>query len=121
PTDRRGLAGPQSAPCRKGRPRQGEGSMAARRRKATGRTSRRRLLATLSAAGLLGAAGLPLSSTRAQERAPGEPGPKLTRRLPATGEELPVIGMGSWITFNVGEDAALRAQRTEVLRTFFAR
>lgn len=28
--------------------------------------------------------------------------------------------MGSWLTFDVGADKALRAQRTEVLRTFFA-
>jgi diketogulonate reductase-like aldo/keto reductase len=36
-------------------------------------------------------------------------------------EELPVIGMGSWITFNVGDDPKLRAARVEVLRAFFAR
>jgi len=46
-------------------------------------------------------------------------GPRLTRPLPTTGEQLPVIGMGSWITFDVGDDAAARAQRVEVLRTFF--
>ena len=45
--------------------------------------------------------------------------PLLTRPIPATGEPMPVIGMGSWITFNVGDDAALRADRVEVLRTFF--
>jgi aryl-alcohol dehydrogenase-like predicted oxidoreductase len=39
--------------------------------------------------------------------------------IPATGERLPVIGMGSWITFDVGDDAAARAQRVEVLRAFF--
>jgi len=32
-----------------------------------------------------------------------------------------VIGMGSWITFNVGGDRALRDQRAEVLREFFTR
>lgn len=47
------------------------------------------------------------------------PGPMLTRRIPATGEELPVVGMGTWITFNVGADRKLRDQRVEVLRTFF--
>jgi len=45
----------------------------------------------------------------------GEP---LRRAIPATGERIPVIGMGTWITFNVGQDTALRAARTEVLRTF---
>ena len=32
-----------------------------------------------------------------------------------------MIGMGSWITFNVGGDQRLRDQRAEVLREFFAR
>lgn len=46
-------------------------------------------------------------------------GPALTRPIPASGEPLPVIGMGSWITFNVGGDDYLRARRAEVLRAFF--
>jgi diketogulonate reductase-like aldo/keto reductase len=46
-------------------------------------------------------------------------GEHLTKPIPVTGERLPVIGMGSWITFDVGDDAAARAQRVEVLRTFF--
>ncbi|WP_286264101.1 aldo/keto reductase [Thalassotalea atypica] len=29
------------------------------------------------------------------------------------------IGMGTWITFNVGQDKALRLQRAQVLKTFF--
>jgi diketogulonate reductase-like aldo/keto reductase len=47
--------------------------------------------------------------------------PVLTKPIPATGEQLPVIGMGSWITFDVGDDVTARAQRVEVLRTFFDR
>lgn len=43
-----------------------------------------------------------------------------TRPVPASGEALPVIGMGTWITFNVGPVPHLRDQRTEVLRAFFA-
>ena len=43
----------------------------------------------------------------------------LTRAIPASGEPIPQIGMGTWITFNVGSDEALRAQRAEVLRAFF--
>ena len=46
-------------------------------------------------------------------------GPILTRKIPATGEMVPVIGMGSWITFNVGRNAQLRAQCVKVLQTFF--
>ncbi|MEQ9639679.1 MAG: aldo/keto reductase [Alphaproteobacteria bacterium] len=45
-------------------------------------------------------------------------GPHL-RPIPATGERVPAIGMGTWITFNVGDDAGLRAARTEVLQAFF--
>ena len=48
-------------------------------------------------------------------------GPMLTRAIPKTGEKLPVIGMGSWITFNVGKDKKLRAGRVEVLQKFFDR
>lgn len=45
----------------------------------------------------------------------------LSRAIPKTGERLPVIGMGTWITFNVGNDTALRAGRAKVLETFFER
>jgi len=44
---------------------------------------------------------------------------KLNKRIPATGEAVPAIGMGTWITFNVGQVPALLAQRTDVLRRFF--
>lgn len=42
------------------------------------------------------------------------------RRIPRTGETLPVIGMGSWITFNVPPFTDARARRVEILRAFFA-
>ena len=45
--------------------------------------------------------------------------PVITKTVPSTGERLPVIGMGSWITFNVGDDERLRTQRVKVLQTFF--
>jgi diketogulonate reductase-like aldo/keto reductase len=44
----------------------------------------------------------------------------ITRPIPSTGERLPVIGLGSWITFNVGDDAELRDECTAVMRAFFA-
>jgi diketogulonate reductase-like aldo/keto reductase len=47
------------------------------------------------------------------------PGPLLARPLPSSGELLPIIGLGSWITFNVGDDPAARAGCTEVVRAFF--
>jgi diketogulonate reductase-like aldo/keto reductase len=45
--------------------------------------------------------------------------PTIVNPIPSTGERLPVIGMGSWLTFDVGTDADARAARTEVLQTFF--
>lgn len=42
-----------------------------------------------------------------------------TRPIPSTGEQLPVVGLGSWITFNVGNDRAARDACTEVMRAFF--
>jgi diketogulonate reductase-like aldo/keto reductase len=71
-------------------------------------TSRRAVLGGLAA--------LPLAGRLATaQEAP------ITRTIPSSGEELPVIGMGSWITFNVGRDARLRDARAEVLRAFFDR
>jgi diketogulonate reductase-like aldo/keto reductase len=48
------------------------------------------------------------------------PSPIATRAIPSSGERLPVIGIGSWITFNVGDDTSLRDSCSEVLRAFFA-
>jgi diketogulonate reductase-like aldo/keto reductase len=39
--------------------------------------------------------------------------------IPATGEQLPIIGMGTWITFDVGTDPKRQRDRAEVLRAFF--
>ena len=44
----------------------------------------------------------------------------LTRPIPSSGELIPVVGLGSWITFNVGNDTAARAQSADVMREFFA-
>ena len=75
------------------------------------RLSRRAFVGSALAAG----AALPLS--RMAEAAPGA---RLTREIPSSREALSVIGMGTWITFNVGRVPALLAARTEVLRAFFA-
>jgi diketogulonate reductase-like aldo/keto reductase len=40
----------------------------------------------------------------------------LTRPIPSSGEPLPVIGLGTWQTFDVGNDAAARAPLREVLK-----
>jgi diketogulonate reductase-like aldo/keto reductase len=64
------------------------------------------------ATGLLGMAG----SLAAQAQA--ETG-LLRKPVGTSGTLLPVIGLGSWITFNVGDDAQARASCTEVMRQFF--
>jgi diketogulonate reductase-like aldo/keto reductase len=43
-----------------------------------------------------------------------------TRAIPSSGEKLPVIGIGTWQTFDVGADKAARAPLKEVMRQFFA-
>src|SRR6185312_1181781 len=42
-----------------------------------------------------------------------------TRKIPATGEQLPVVGVGTWQTFDVGASPAERAPRAEVLKALF--
>lgn len=44
----------------------------------------------------------------------------LTRPIPSSGEPLPLVGLGSWITFNVGNDPQARDACAEVMRAFFA-
>ena len=43
----------------------------------------------------------------------------LTRVIASSGEQIPVVGLGSWITFNVGNDRPARDQCAEVMRHFF--
>lgn len=43
----------------------------------------------------------------------------LKKAIPKTGEQLPVIGMGTSRTFDVGNDQAMRAQLKQVLQLFF--
>jgi diketogulonate reductase-like aldo/keto reductase len=45
----------------------------------------------------------------------------LKKAIPSTGEQIPAIGLGTWITFNVGSDERLRAARAQVMQTFFDR
>jgi len=44
----------------------------------------------------------------------------ITKPIPSSGEGLPVVGLGSWITFNVGDDAELRDECAAVMGAFFA-
>ena len=45
--------------------------------------------------------------------------PPLTKPVPSTGEALPLVGLGSWITFNVGTDRVGREASFQVIRAFF--
>jgi diketogulonate reductase-like aldo/keto reductase len=67
-------------------------------------------LAGASAAALMPGFGL------AQDVSQGAP---LTRLVPSSGEALPIVGLGSWITFNVGDDPVARDDRTKVMKAFF--
>lgn len=73
---------------------------------------RRALLSGIAGATLTTALPRSLLATEVTHR-------RLTKAIPGSGEDLPVIGMGTWITFNVGSDKELRARRCEVLKTFF--
>lgn len=43
-----------------------------------------------------------------------------TRKIPSSGEELPVIGLGTWQVFDVGSGSAERAPLAEVLKALYA-
>jgi diketogulonate reductase-like aldo/keto reductase len=47
--------------------------------------------------------------------------PAIQKTIPVSSESLPAIGMGSWLTFDVGDDEAARATRVQVLQAFFDR
>jgi diketogulonate reductase-like aldo/keto reductase len=79
---------------------------------------RRAFLASLAAAG---ASSLlrPWMARAHPGPTAARPGSILTRPIPSTGEMLPVVGLGSWITFNVGDDPVARDSCAEVMRSFF--
>ncbi len=70
--------------------------------------ARRRLLGAVAAVPLLWPA-----LGRAQPARPA------TRAIPSSGEAVPRVGLGTWITFNVGNDRAARDASAEVMRAFF--
>ncbi len=72
--------------------------------------NRRRTLTTLAGLGASAALGPPVVGAQARTL--------LTRPIPATGEQLPVVGLGSWITFNVGDDPVAGDACTNVMRAF---
>src|SRR5260221_5256394 len=73
--------------------------------------SRRRLLRALAATGAAALFRPQLASSQ-QARV-------LSKPIPSTDEELPAVGLGSWITFNVGNDTVARDACAQVMRAFF--
>lgn len=73
--------------------------------------NRRRFLVAASALGLAGRYGL--------APALAAPSPIHKKPIPSSGQEIPVLGMGSWITFNVADDTFQRDIRVRVMQTFF--
>jgi diketogulonate reductase-like aldo/keto reductase len=67
------------------------------------------------------AGGLKIMAAAAAGRAIGAGGqPLITRKIPSTGEEMPIIGLGTSGPFEVSTSAAERAPLREVLDAFFA-
>ncbi len=73
--------------------------------------SRRTLLAGSAGAALT--ALLPKAGWTDQTTTPS------LRTIPSSGARIPAVGLGSWITFNVGDSPVLRAQCAEVMDAFF--
>ena len=75
------------------------------------RTTRRTFLRGSLAATV--ATALAPVAARAQDERPA------SRRVPSSGEMIPAVGLGTWITFNVGNDPLLRAECVNVMKAFF--
>ena len=75
---------------------------------------RRSILKGAGAAAIAGLAGFaPRKAAAAKVVQP------LERAIPSSGEAMPVVGLGSWITFNVGNDPVLLDQSSDVIAAFF--
>ena len=66
------------------------------------------------------AAGATVGSVLPAASAIAADAPVPTRPIPRTGERLPVVGLGTAIIFDIGEDASKRAERTEVIKTMLS-
>lgn len=75
------------------------------------RRSTLRLLIALAGTAMLGPGA-------AEPSANGKEAVMHTRTIPSSGESLPVIGLGTWQTFDVGTSASERAPLAEVLAGF---
>ena len=77
--------------------------------------TRREILKILGYSGIMASLPLPVFAQNVGQGAAN----KILKTIPSSGEKIPAIGMGTWITFNVGQDEGLRNQRTEILDLFF--
>jgi aryl-alcohol dehydrogenase-like predicted oxidoreductase len=62
--------------------------------------------------------GLPLLAGATLLPAAAQPAP-LRRAIPKTGEQIAAVGLGTWLTFDVGDEIVARKRRLQVLRAFF--
>jgi aryl-alcohol dehydrogenase-like predicted oxidoreductase len=62
-------------------------------------------------------AGLGAAALAPQLTAQARPAPLLSRKIPKSGELLPVIGLGTAIIFDIGNDTEKRAERSAVIRS----
>jgi diketogulonate reductase-like aldo/keto reductase len=77
-------------------------------------TSRRAMIKALTGAGVL----MMTSNAHAQQAAPDA---AIKRAIPSSGEQLPVIGLGTYQAFDVGNDETARTALQQVLRDFVAK
>lgn len=78
------------------------------------RMTRRQSISTIAGLGLLSLADHVAALAQS-------PAPLLTRAIPSTGEKLPVIGVGTWQTFDVGNNSEERKPLADVLAAMVAR
>src|SRR5438477_237198 len=67
---------------------------------------------------LLGAAGAATLLCPTEEKSAMAAEEMITRPIPSSGEAMPVIGLGTWQAFDVGNNAAARMPLKEVLTRF---
>lgn len=83
----------------------------------TQHTRSRRLYTRRAVLGLAAGFGAAAAGIRASRAASAPGAAVLTRPIPRTGEPLAVVGLGTAIVFDIGSDAAQRAERRSVINT----
>jgi diketogulonate reductase-like aldo/keto reductase len=73
-------------------------------------TRRRFLQCTVAAAA---------AATTLPKMAQGQANRPAARTIPSSGEAITAVGLGTWITFNVGDDPVLRDECADVMAAFF--